>query len=245
MYILASFWGALGFIFKQLRRPFRSSRALRQTIENTLRNHWSKGLVLAWPAFGGRKRNHDEGFTFFSGQSEIRDPTYAPPYPRSEIRDPRSEIRRTPPRIRDPRSEIRDPRSGIWVPRSEIRDPERLLCLRIQLASQTCFLIRRNSKTHGFYVVPCFPSLSSPTRGSPRLEITRKCSSKSLVKRSFETAAGQKRIRTMARWPGFGGACPTGDPATEPFRLNLGPWSEARGREKKDKLSKTPNVYRR
>ena len=31
--ILASFWGALGFIFKQLRRPFRSSRALRQTIE--------------------------------------------------------------------------------------------------------------------------------------------------------------------------------------------------------------------
>ena len=37
--ILASFWGALGFIFKQLRRPFRSSRALRQTIENTLRNH--------------------------------------------------------------------------------------------------------------------------------------------------------------------------------------------------------------
>ena len=72
--ILASFWGALGFIFKQLRRPFRSSRALRQTIENTLRNHWSKGLVLAWPAFGGRKRNHDEGFTFFSGQSEIRDP---------------------------------------------------------------------------------------------------------------------------------------------------------------------------
>ena len=76
-------------------------------------------------------------------------------------------------------------------------------------------LLKRNSKTHGFYVVPCFPSLSSPTRGSPRLEITRKCCSKSLVKRSFETAAGQKRIRTMARWPGFGGACPTGDPATE------------------------------
>ena len=152
---MASFWGAQGLIFKQFRRPFRSSRALRQTIENTLRNHWSKGLVLAWPAFGGRKRNHDEGFTFFSGQ-------------------------------------------------------ERLLCLRIQLASQTCFFIRRNSKTHGFYVLPCFPSLSSPTRGSPSLEITRKCSSKSLVKRSFETAAGQKRIRTMARWPGFGGACPTG-----------------------------------
>ena len=79
--ILASFWGALGFIFKQLRRPFRSSRALRQTIENTLRNHWSKGLVLAWPAFGGRKRNHDEGFTFFSGQSEIRDS-------RSDLRAP-------------------------------------------------------------------------------------------------------------------------------------------------------------
>ena len=72
-------------------------------------------------------------------------------------------------------------------------------------------------KNHGFYVVPCFPSLSSPTRGSPRLEITRKCCSKSLVKRSFETAAGQKRTRTMARWPGFGGTCPTGDPATEPL----------------------------
>ena len=41
MYILASFWGALGFIFKQLRRPFRSSRALRQTIEK----HSSKSLV--------------------------------------------------------------------------------------------------------------------------------------------------------------------------------------------------------
>ena len=39
--ILASFWGALGFIFKQLRRPFRSSRALRQTIEK----HSSKSLV--------------------------------------------------------------------------------------------------------------------------------------------------------------------------------------------------------
>ena len=160
--------GGPGHHFKQLRRPFRSSRALRQTIENTLRNHWSKGLVLAWPAFGGRKRNHDEGFTFSSGQ-------------------------------------------------------ERLLCLRIQLASQTCFLIRRNSKTHGFYVVPCFPSLSSPTRGSPRLEITRKCCSKSLVIRSFETAAGQKRIRTMARWPGFGGACPTGDPATELQRSRAWP----------------------
>ena len=41
VYILASFWGALGFIFKQLRRPFRSSRALRQTIEK----HSSKSLV--------------------------------------------------------------------------------------------------------------------------------------------------------------------------------------------------------
>ena len=120
-----------------------------------------------------------------------------------------------------------------WAPGKELSTHTRkssycrLLCLRIQLASQTCFLIRRNSKTHGFYVVPCFPSLSSPTRGSPRLEITRKCCSKSLVKRSFETAAGQKRIRTLARWPGFGGACPTGDPATEPLRLKRGPWSEA------------------
>ena len=69
--ILASFWGALGFIFKQLRRPFRSSRALRQTIENTLRNHWSKGLLSVWPAFGGRKRNHDEGVHAFSGQDVL------------------------------------------------------------------------------------------------------------------------------------------------------------------------------
>ena len=53
----------------------------------------------------------------------------------------------------------------------------------------------------GFYVVPCFPSLSSTTRGSPRPEITRKCCSKSPVKRSFKTAAGQKRTRAMAQWP--------------------------------------------
>ena len=49
--ILASFWGARGLIFKHSRRPFRSSRALRQTIENTLRNYWSKGLLSVWPAF--------------------------------------------------------------------------------------------------------------------------------------------------------------------------------------------------
>ena len=53
--IVASFWGARGFMFKQFRRPFRSSRALRQTIESTLRNHWSKGLVFVWPRFGGQK----------------------------------------------------------------------------------------------------------------------------------------------------------------------------------------------
>ena len=99
----------------------------------------------------------------------------------------------------------------------------RRLTLRIQLASQACFFTRRTSKTFGFYVVPCFPRLSSPTRGSPRPEITRKCCSKSPVKRSFKTAAGQKQTRTMARWPGFGGACPTGDPATEPLRLKRGP----------------------
>ena len=84
----------------------------------------------------------------------------------------------------------------------------RRLSLRIQLASQACFFTRRTSKTFGFYVVPCFPRLSSPTRGSPRPEITRKRCSKSLGKRSFKTAAGQKRTRTMARWPGFGGAAP-------------------------------------
>ena len=35
------------------------------------------------------------------------------------------------------------------------------------------------------------------------------------------------------------------NPATEPFRLNKGPWSEANDEARKDKLSKTPNVYRR
>ena len=77
--MLASFWGALGLIFKQLRRPFRSSRALRQTIENTLRNHWSKGLVLVWSAFGGRKRNHNEEFMIFSGQDFLVYETNWPP----------------------------------------------------------------------------------------------------------------------------------------------------------------------
>ena len=163
---MASFWGARGFIFKQSRRPFRSSRALRQTIENTLRNHWSKGLLSVWPAFGGRKRNHDEGVHAFSGQDVL---LY----------------------------------ESNWPPRR-------------------VFFTRRTSKTFGFYVVPCFPRLSSPTRGSPRPEITRKCCSKSLVKRSFKTAAGQKRTRAMARWPGFGGACPTGDPATEPCKGSRG-----------------------
>ena len=63
--------GGPGHHFKQLRRPFRSSRALRQTIENNLRNHWSKGLLSVWPAFGGRKRNHDEGVHAFSGQDVL------------------------------------------------------------------------------------------------------------------------------------------------------------------------------
>ena len=79
----SSFWphfgGALGLIFKQLRRPFRSSRALRQTIENTLRNHWSKGLVLVWPAFGGRKRNHNEEFIRFSDQDFLVYESNCPP----------------------------------------------------------------------------------------------------------------------------------------------------------------------
>ena len=159
---MASFWGALGFIFKQLRRPFRSSRALRQTIEK----HSSKRLV----------KRSCAGLAGVWGQQT-------------------------------------QPRRGS----SRFLRP-RLLSLRIQLASQTCFFTRRTSKTLGFYAVPCFPSLSSTTRGSPRPETTRTCSSKSLVKSSFKTAAGQKRTRTMARWPGFGGACPTGDPATEPRR---------------------------
>ena len=83
--------------------------------------------------------------------------------------------------------------------------------------------IRRNSKTLGFYVVPRFPSLFGTTRGSPRPEITRTCCSKSLDKRSFEKAAGQKRTRIMARWPVFGGACPLLDPATELQRSRAWP----------------------
>ena len=77
---MASFWGALGFIFKQLRRPFRSSRArsARQS-KNTLRNDWSKGLVLGWPAFGGSKRNHDEGVHAFSGQDVLLYESNCPP----------------------------------------------------------------------------------------------------------------------------------------------------------------------
>ena len=145
MYILASFWGALGFIFKQLRHPFRSSRALRQTIENTLRNHWSKGLVLAWPAFGGRKRNHDEGFTFFSGQ-------------------------------------------------------ERLLCLRIQLASQTCCFI-------GFYVVPRFPSLFS-TPGPPRGEKHTKMLFEITCQKVLQDSCGPEAHKGHGSVAGFWGRMP-------------------------------------
>ena len=90
--ILPSFWGALGFIFKQLRRPFRSSRALRQTIENTLRNYWSKGLLSVWPAFGGRKRNHDEGVHAFSGQDFLVYESNWPPrrvFHTSDLTNPR------------------------------------------------------------------------------------------------------------------------------------------------------------
>ena len=148
MHILASCWGALGLIFKQLRRPFRSSRVLRQTIEK----HSSKSLV----------KRSCVGLACVWRQNT-------------------------------------QPRRGI----SRFLRPKPL-SLRIQLASQTCFFIRRNSKTLGFYVVPRFPSLFWTPRGSPRPEIARKCCSKSLVKSSFDTAAGQKRTRTLARWPVWG-----------------------------------------
>ena len=42
--ILASSWGPRGLIFELSRRPFRRSRAVHHTNENTVRNHWSKGL---------------------------------------------------------------------------------------------------------------------------------------------------------------------------------------------------------
>ena len=42
--ILASSAGPWGLIFEPSRRPFRASRAVRSTDENTGRNHWSKGL---------------------------------------------------------------------------------------------------------------------------------------------------------------------------------------------------------
>ena len=57
-----------GFISSILSVLFEArARSARQS-KNTLRNDWSKGLVLGWPAFGGSKRNHDEGVHAFSGQ---------------------------------------------------------------------------------------------------------------------------------------------------------------------------------
>ena len=118
--------------------------------------------MLGWPAFGGSKRNHDEGVHAFSGQDFLVYGSHCPP---------------------------------------------RRVFSHVGPQKPLVFTWFRDF--HAFLRPPVAP------RG---LEIKRKCSSKTLVKRSFETAAGQKRIRTMARWPGFGGACPTGDPATEPRR---------------------------
>ena len=42
----------------------------------------------------------------------------------------------------------------------------------------------------------------------------------------------------------YWGRSPTGDPATEPLRLNKGPWSEARGRDR-NKFDENPQRYRR
>ena len=69
--ILASFWGARGLISSNLAVLFEArARSARQS-KNTLRNDWSKGLVLGWPAFGGSKRNHDEGVHACSGQDVL------------------------------------------------------------------------------------------------------------------------------------------------------------------------------
>ena len=75
----------------------------------------------------------------------------------------------------------------------------------------------------------------------------RKHSSKSLPKGSFATAAGQMRTTPKAQWPVWGRR-PTGDPATEPFRLTRG-----RGAKRilvpestvTSTASEKPSVYRR
>ena len=75
-----------------MRRPFRSSPSLRQTIENTLRNYWSKGLLSVWPAFGGRKHNQDEGVHAFSGQDFLVYESNWPPrrvFHTSDLTNPR------------------------------------------------------------------------------------------------------------------------------------------------------------
>ena len=61
-------------------------------------------------------------------------------------------------------------------------------------------------------------SFSKLARAPPH---DRKRCSKSLPKGSFATAAGQMRKTPKAQWPVWGRR-PTGDPATEPFRLTRG-----------------------
>ena len=68
-----------GHHFQQLRRPFRSSRALRQTIENTLRNHGSKGILSVWPAIGAEKATTTREFTLSPAKtSYFTNPTGLP-----------------------------------------------------------------------------------------------------------------------------------------------------------------------
>ena len=61
------------------------------------------------------------------------------------------------------------------------------------------FFIRRGSKTLVFYGLPRFPSLFWTPRGPPRPNITRTC-----CRNHSSKTAGQKRTRTLARWPVLG-----------------------------------------
>ena len=147
-------------MFKHIRRPFRSSRALRHAMENTARNHWSKGLVSVWPRLGARKRNHNEGFHIFSGQS--------------------------------------------------------LLFYESNWPSRRAFSYGGTTKTLGFYRVPRFPSLLLDPPGLPAAKTSHE---NAVPNHSSKAPSRPLRARSaQGRWLGgrFGGASPTGDPATEP-----------------------------
>ena len=93
----------------------------------------------------------------------------------------------------------------------------RLLSLRIQLASQTSFFTRRASTTICFYVVPCCPSLSSTTRGSPRPDHT-KMLFEITCQKVLRDSCGTEAHKDHGSVAGLRGRSPLLDPATEPLK---------------------------